>query len=313
MWLWRFEIMTTPLKPVDAYLSQLGPGSRTSQLSALVRMARFLSDNEHGADSFPWESMQYEDAARVRAWLGTAVAPTTARRYMSAMRQTLRMCWRLRLIDSEHLARVLDTEPVRGGVENPAGRALRIEELRRLLSVFDVGTWFGARNCAVVAALGWCGLRCVEVCRLRLDDVDDADRLLRVSGKGAKRRDVPFSLTVSSSIESWLEFRGSGPGPLFHGFPSEKTGTFISTSAVSKLVRRAGEKADIAVTPHDLRRSYVTGLLEAGVDFNTVRQLCGHSSMDTTKIYDRRPFDRIRGAIEVLETRGTRPRKPERK
>jgi site-specific recombinase XerD len=136
------------------------------------------------------------------------------------------------------------------------------------------------------------GLRCAEICALQLADVYlSEERLVVEEGKGRKQRQIFLAPDVANALKGWIDFRGSQDGPLFVRILRNQTVTraALSTSGLSHALKTVQETAHIKpFTPHDLRRTFITQLLEQGVDLNTVRQLAGHSDVSTTVRYDKR-------------------------
>jgi integrase len=214
----------------------------------------------------------------------------------------LKEAWRLGLMSAEELARATDLEVVRGkGVLR--GRCLSATEVERLFQVCAADTEAGGPRDATVLALGLgAGLRRAEIAGLDLSDVSLDRQLLRVLGKGHKVREVPIQGGTVAAIRAWLPRRGNTPGPLL--CPVLKAGTVVlrrlSPQAIQRACeKRAGEAQVPAFTPHDLRRTYISNLLDAGVDLVVASDLVGHSSVQTTRRYDRRGARAKRRAAEV--------------
>lgn len=136
----------------------------------------------------------------------------------------------------------------------------------------------------ILTTLYAAGLRLEEALHLKAADVDSARMLLRVAcGKGAKERLVPLSPRLLETLREW--WRAARPQVWL--FPGKSQERRLSGSSVQRTCRRAAQAAGIskAVTPHTLRHSYATGLLEAGVDLLTIGQLLGHRAFSSTLIY----------------------------
>jgi integrase/recombinase XerD len=157
---------------------------------------------------------------------------------------------------------------------------------------------------ALVMLLYSSGLRVSEVVRLRLEDLDGDRGLIRVrSGKGKKDRYTLLSRRALEAVERHLLFQDSPSGPWL--FLGERQGRHLGTRSVQKMVSRAGVRAGIRkrVTPHTLRHSFATHLLEGGTDLRYIQELLGHASSRTTEIYthvSNRDLSRIRNPLDEL-------------
>lgn len=191
----------------------------------------------------------------------------------------------------------------------PRGRALRPGELRALFDAVDEGgrrnPTLAARDAALLAVLYGCGLRRAEVVSLDLDDYqpEETGATLKVRGKGNKERLAHVNNGVQAALEVWVAERGGQPGPLF--LPVNKAGRTIHRRMTGQAVlwvaqQRAAQAAVEHFTPHDLRRSFVSDLLDAGADLSTVQQAAGHAQVATTARYDRRGEAAKRRAAGLL-------------
>lgn len=256
------------------------------------------------ARSFPWQALRYEHTQAIRARLAERYAPATANKMLSALRGVLKACWRLGYVSAEEYQRACDIPSVRG-TRLPRGRALTQGELRALFEAcHQEGGAQGMRDAALLAILYGGGLRRSEVVALDLEDYSPGDGALTVRrGKGNKERIVYLAGGAKRAVEAWLEARGNAPGPLL--CPIRKNGTIelrrMTAQAVLLVLQRLACKAHIpAFSPHDLRRSFISHLLDAGADIATVQKLAGHAQVTTTARYDRRGEEAKRGAVELL-------------
>lgn len=230
-------------------------------------------------------------------------APATAQRVMAAYRGVVREAWRQGRLSRDEADRALDLPPVRGS-RLAAGRALEPAEVASLRDVA------GPRDRALLAVLLAGGLRRAEAASLTMDDVtigvgsprsceSPPERpdppappppcTLRVVGKGDKERLVLLAGSWSSDLLSWAVGRGGGSifGLTGHGV----------WKAVRRLARRAGVQS---LSPHDLRRTHASMMLDRGVDLVTVQRMMGHADPRTTARYDRRDERALQRAAEAM-------------
>jgi site-specific recombinase XerD len=162
----------------------------------------------------------------------------------------------------------------------------------------------GRRDAALIAMLYAAGLRRSEVTGLDLCDFDSTTGALIIrAGKGNKDRQLFTGSGAAQAVREWLAIRGHTSGPLF--VPINKSGRLIQRRLSDKAIvhilkERATEAAIKAFSPHDLRRSFISGLLSSGVDLVTVSAMAGHASVTTTAKYDRRGEEAKRQAAERL-------------
>lgn len=163
---------------------------------------------------------------------------------------------------------------------------LTLDEIDSLLSTFDITTAKGCRDSAIVEVLYSCGLRVSELTSLRLQDLFFGEGFIRVVGKGDKQRIVPVSSAARDKIQLYMEFRT----PKQRSEPTlflNNRGTPLTRVMVFNIIKGAANIAGInkQISPHTLRHSYATHLLEGGANIRQVQELLGHESIVTTEIY----------------------------
>lgn len=136
-----------------------------------------------------------------------------------------------------------------------------------------------------------------------LQAIIEPGQALRVRGKGNKERSVPMAGGAAAWLGDWLHVRGNAPGPMF--WPVTKSGELQARRMTSQAVYDALAKRARAVgvehlSPHDMRRTFISDLLDAGADIATVQKLAGHANANTTARYDRRGEDAKRRAVALL-------------
>jgi len=290
-------------RPHLVYLARLSEGSRRSQSKACETVARMASGDRAGAESFPWAALRYEHVQALRTALKERYAPATVNKHLAAIRGVLKEAWRLGLIGAEEYHRAVDVESVKSQTML-RGRALESNEVGALAHVCQKDrTARGARDAAILA-LGYAGLRRAEIVGLDLSDYEiEAGTVTVRRGKGAKDRPVDVAGGVVDALRAWLDVRGEASGPFL--YPIRKGGKVepgrLSTQAIYRVCARLASEAGVReFTPHDLRRTCTSTLLDAGVDLSTVAAILGHASTDTTRRYDRAPERRRKQAAERL-------------
>lgn len=223
-------------------------------------------------------------------------------RKSSALRGLCRLLARRGLVNRDPSA-LLATP--KGSAHLP--RVLRRDQVDRLLTAQDQGTPEGLRDAALIELLYASGARVAEAVGLDIDALDLAGRLVRLQGKGDRERIVPLGEPACRELDRWISqgrpalARPTTPiGALLLG----NRGGRLSVRAAYAIVARAGVAAGVGhLTPHTLRHSYATHLLEGGADLRSVQELLGHAALSTTQIYTHVTGEHLRGSYDRAHPR----------
>jgi len=213
-----------------------------------------------------------------------------------------------------HLAHAEDPtahlQSPRAGLALP--KALSEREIETLLSTPDVSDALGLRDRAMLELLYASGLRVSEIAGLARDRVDLTGRILRVTGKGGKERLVPFGASASSWLARYLAdvrpgLDRRGAAALF----LSARGTALTRQRLWQIIAVHGRRAGIRsrLTPHSLRHSFATHLLEHGADLRALQMMLGHADISTTQVYTQVSRARLRGVYDRFHPRATRARR----
>jgi len=180
---------------------------------------------------------------------------------------------------------------------------LTTAEVDALEDSLDLSQPFGRRNRAIIEVLFSCGLRVSELCFLQLSHLYLDEGFIRVTGKGAKERMVPISGRAIKELQLWFLDRQQMrilPGCEDYVFISQRGG-HLSRHMILVMIKRQALEAGIAktISPHTLRHSFATALLEGGADLRAIQMMLGHESIGTTEIYTHLDTTQLRR--EVLE------------
>ena len=226
-------------------------------------------------------------------------ARTTIARRLACLRSFFRYCHREKLIESNP-AKALRTP--RAGKRLP--HFLSTEQLATLLETPLANTWDGLRDRAILETLYSAGLRVAELVAVDIEDWDrDAD-VLRVIGKGRKERYAPIGSYAAEALLRWLECRATRPNikpeARFAVFLN-KNGGRLTTRSIGRMLDKHLKTAglDRITSPHTLRHSFATHLLDGGADLRSVQELLGHKSLTTTQIYTHVSTKRLREAYQL--------------
>jgi site-specific recombinase XerD len=278
--------------PVHVYIARLGSGSRRTMREAVNVIAAILTDGKCDSENLPWAALRYQHTAAIRAALIERYNASTANKALAALRGVLKEAWRLGYITAEDFHRATDVPTIRAHTL-PRGRALASGEIAALMSVCGRDSSpAGIRDAALIAVLYGAGLRRSESVGLDLADYNVETGELAIRGAKGRKDRLGYATNGSAdALKEWLVARGDDAGSLFCSINKGGRITMrrMTDQAVFHILRRRATKAGVSsFSPHDLRRSFISDLLDAGADISTVQQLAGHSNVQTTARYDRR-------------------------
>ncbi|HEX4343485.1 MAG TPA: tyrosine recombinase XerC [Verrucomicrobiae bacterium] len=162
------------------------------------------------------------------------------------------------------------------------------------------------RDVAVLETIYSCGLRVSELCGLRVADIDMGEQIVRIRGKGRKERLVPIGQPALVAIKNYWNVLGQAPGgmsPVFFA-QNKSLGPMKPLDLQRRLKKHlAAAGLDPKLTPHKLRHSYATHLLDAGADLRSVQELLGHAHLATTQVYTHLTTERLKKAYDQAHPR----------
>jgi integrase/recombinase XerD len=274
----------------------------------LQRYAAFLADIGLSALSDVREADVSAFLARLREGDAdhSALSASSAGRAVVAVRGLHRFALREGLTDTDPARQVRPPAPARR-----LPKAISVEQVEALLEAAGLGqTTLALRDRALLEVLYGTGARISEAVGLAVDDLDRSSGLVRLDGKGGKQRIVPVGSYAQAAVEAYLvrarpalSAAGSGGPSLF----LNARGGRLSRQSAWTVLRATAGKAGLAVdvSPHTLRHSFATHLLDGGADVRVVQELLGHASVTTTQVYTLVTVDRLR---EVYATAHPRAR-----
>ncbi|MDP1715990.1 MAG: tyrosine-type recombinase/integrase [Anaerolineales bacterium] len=286
------------------YLTSLNSESGRRTMKQALNVCAGLLGNDANAITFDWSQVRFQHVTAIRSKLTEVYKPASVNKMLAALRGVLRSAWQSGYMSAEDFHKAASVKGVKGETL-PAGRELTSGEISALMAEceHDV-TNAGARDAAIVGLMYSCGLRREEVVTLDLADYGTEDGRLVVRGKGNKERLAWITGGAARAMADWLTVRGEDPGALFVAV--NKSGRMSSREHMTPktiytmLAKRATEAGVKSFSPHDMRRTFVSDLLDAGADITTVSRMAGHANVTTTSRYDRRPEDAKRKAASLL-------------
>jgi len=254
------------------------------------------------------------DAIAVRQFLNFLYSrnytkSTTARK-LATLRSFYKFCIRRGLLTVSPLSQIRTPKQ-----DKRLPRCLDLEQVQKLLDAPGDADLLSARDKAMLEVLYSSGIRVSELVDLEMADLDLAEGVLRVRGKGRKERLTPIGSQAIKAIQRYFEIRTADPR--LAGLPTtrvflNKHGQSLSTRSVRRKLDKYLEAAglDPGISPHTLRHSFATHLLNNGADLRSVQELLGHQSLSTTQIYTHLTTARVKEAYDQAHPRAGEPNIP---
>lgn len=290
--------------PYALYLGRLAPNSQrsiASQLNSIAEMLEWPAEKRQ----MMFHQIDYQQASHIKAMLlAKGWSPRSINRAMAGIRNIVKVAVIAGLASERQAVQLQAITRIKHG--NHKGTPLSTDQVAKLFKVLANETsLIGSRNAAIFAVLLGVGIRRSELVALRLSDYSLDERTLYIrKGKGNKSRTVYLPTWSCDALQGWISIRGDEEGALFLRIARGggiQQGSQLSTSFIYTLIRKT--LAQIGVnnaSPHDLRRTFITRLLEQNVDLNTVRQMAGHADIATTIMYDKRDHAAMQQAASML-------------
>jgi integrase/recombinase XerC len=250
--------------------------------------------------------LEQVDEMRVRGYLGYLYGrntKSTVSRKLAAIRSFFRFLRKHNLIAKNP---VEDLHAPKH--EKPMPVYLTVDDMFRLLDSVRPEGLLGLRNRAILETLYSTGVRVSELAGLDVRDVDAANGLIRVSGKGSKQRLVPVGAKALAALTAYRQALDAETGVTRDGdgamFLNNRGGR-LTTRSIARIADKMARACALAmpVSPHAMRHSFATHLLDAGVDLRAVQELLGHSSLSTTQRYTHVSIDRLMAAYDKAHPR----------
>ncbi len=264
---------------VDSFLNHHRVGIKSSEHTVTnyaVDLSQFLDYLDNEGVMVPDEITRQHIRSFIRDIMGFGYAKTSAARKLSAIKG-----WLVYLMDRGEI----ESDPSMGirGPKLPSTlpRALPREDVSMMLETGIEGE-NSHRDRVVLELLYGSGLRIAEVASIRWGDLDVVERWIRVKGKGNKERIVPLGSYSIKALEEWKQCSSESETFLFPG----RNGGHITVRTISRIVKKASMRVGLpGVTPHMLRHSFATHMLEGGASLRVLQELLGHESLATTQRY----------------------------
>ena len=185
---------------------------------------------------------------------------------------------------------------------------LSIPEIEQMISTIDLSLPEGDRNKAIIELMYGCGLRVSETVNMKLSQLFFRDHYIKVIGKGDKERFIPIGQTAQKAIMLYVEGKRTNQKPK-KGMEDylflNRRGSKLTREMIFIIIKKAAAEAGIkkSISPHTLRHSFATHLIEGGADMRAVQEMLGHESITTTEIYTHLDKEYIRGTMAIYHPR----------
>ncbi|GAV22339.1 site-specific tyrosine recombinase XerD [Carboxydothermus pertinax] len=231
--------------------------------------------------------------------LARELKPASVARTLAAVRSFYKYLLREKLVAQNPAS---DVDGPKLGLKLP--EILSYEEIDRLLQAPNLSSWEGVRDRAMLELLYATGLRVSELINLELSNLYFEARYVRIFGKGAKTRLVPFGEVAAHYLENYLSLRTQQKVNTQKLFITRR-GKEFTRQGFWKMLKRYGQKAGLQknLTPHLIRHTFATHLLENGADLRIVQELLGHSFIETTQIYTHLTAKKLREVFRKAHPR----------
>ncbi len=244
------------------------------------------------------------DASFIRQWIihlmGEGYSPLSVNRKLSSLKSFFRYLYKLSLVDSQPFKKVSGPK-----VNKMLPNFVKEKEMDVILAEESFGNSFeDVRDKTILEVFYGTGMRCAELASLKDGDVDLETCMLRVTGKRNKQRLIPFSVALKNVLQSYFECReqffrnqdSSDMDYLPQAFFVRKNGRPLTNSIIYNMVKkRLSAVSGLSKrSPHVLRHSFATGMLNNGADLNAVKELLGHASLASTEVYTHTTFEELK-------------------
>jgi len=250
------------------------------------------------------KGVQTDDVRRFLAFLtDREYSKSTTARKLATLRSFYKFCLKRSYVSANPLAAIRTPKQ-----EKRLPKFLEESEVRKLLETPDVASLLGARDRAMLETMYSTGVRVSELVDLNIEDVDTTNECLHIHGKGKKERLTPISPTALAWIKHYMDMRRADPRasgfdqkPVFVNKHGQRLSTRSVRRKLDKYLSICG--LDPAISPHTLRHSFATHMLNRGADLRAVQELLGHQSLSTTQIYTHVTTNRMKQAYDSAHPR----------
>jgi len=246
------------------------------------------------------------DTVWVRRWIVSLMnenfSPLSVNRKLSSLKSFFKYLCKNKYIETNPIRNIRGPK-----IKKPLPYFVKDLDMENLFSAWDDRDAFeGERDKAIIDVFYTTGIRCAELAGLKNDDIDFQSKMIKVTGKRNKQRLIPFSDPLKNVLQSYINIRSEAiESPADNSLFVRKNGKALSNSIIYDIVhKRLSEIPNLSKkSPHVLRHTFATSMLNNGADLNAVKELLGHASLSSTEIYTHTTFEELKKAYHQAHPR----------
>ncbi|MBT3387053.1 MAG: tyrosine recombinase XerC [Desulfobacula sp.] len=247
------------------------------------------TDNINSEKLF-WQQLKILDKTSIRNYLAQLVRFGKKKRTIARKLSSLKAFFDYLVKSGQIRVNPAETIPF-PKLEKTIPQFLSIDDIFRLLDSIETITWFDKRNLAMFETFYSTGMRVSEMEGLNIEDIDFKSQMIKVFGKGSKERMVPVGKRALNAIKDYRASLKENFSPIF----LNKNFTRLSSRSIRRILDKIvrGCQLNVPVSPHTLRHSFATHMLDCGADLRGIQEILGHASLSTTQIYTHVSMDKL--------------------
>jgi integrase/recombinase XerC len=249
------------------------------------------SDTDHiNSEKLFWKQLKILDKTSIRNYLAQLVRVGKKKRTIARKLSSLKAFFNYLVKSGQIRVNPAETIPF-PKLEKTIPQFLSIDDIFRLLDSIETITWFDKRNLAMFETFYSTGMRVSEMEGLNIGDIDFKSQMIKVFGKGSKERMVPVGKRALNAIKEYRASLKENFSPVF----LNKNFTRLSSRSIRRILDKIvrGCQLNVPVSPHTLRHSFATHMLDCGADLRGIQEILGHASLSTTQIYTHVSMDKL--------------------
>ncbi len=281
---------------IDSLMAEKGYSVHTCRAyrSDIFEFIQFVLDNkvrdEIKSDNLLLSKLNTLDKTAVRNYLALLVRAGRKKRTIARKLSSLKAFFDYLVKSGQIRMNPAETIPF-PKLEKTIPKFLSIDDIFRLLDSIETNTWFDKRNLAMFETFYSTGMRVSEMEGLNIEDIDFKSQMIKVFGKGSKERIVPVGKRALNSIRDYRAHLKENFIPVFLNKNFKRLSSRSIRRILDKIVK--GCQLNVPVSPHTLRHSFATHMLDCGADLRGIQEILGHASLSTTQIYTHVSMDKL--------------------